>query len=513
MENSNLPPRRTRSTSRLVLFIFLVVCFVSSAVAGAMFASSSIFDGKKKTPVTVVERQRENKSEELIKATDKATILIMGVDIRHDDVGRSDTLMVATVDPKLDQASLLSIPRDTRVRIYGYGFDKINAAYAYGGEPLTEITVENFLGIDIDHYIIVNVHSFVKIIDAIGGVDIYVPKRMYYEDPWDDDGGLVIDLYPGRQHMDGKTAVTYVRYRDSEGDIGRVQRQQQFMAACLDKVTSPEIIPRIPEIIREVMYAVETDMSFRELLGLAGALKAAQANGLYTDMVPGYPLYIDEISYWIPYVDEIRYAMAEGLGVSVDSNMRRRFERDAHEYSDSIPDSAVEIPEGAENIGSARRKDSDSRRRSSFDSRESYNSRSDSTSDDDRYSTSESRTTADDRRTTSGDRYNYDNRSDDTTSRRYDERSSSENRTYDDRRESSTSDNYRRGESYPSDYQRDDTATRRLDDTTSRRYDDRSSSENRTDSDSRVYDDRRTSDSYRRDTTTDEAFDTPSRRN
>lgn len=489
MENSNLPPRRTRSKSRLVLFIFLVICFVSSAVAGAMFASSSIFDGKKKTPVTVIERQRENKSEELIKATDKATILIMGVDIRHDDVGRSDTLMVATVDPKLDQASLLSIPRDTRVRIYGYGFDKINAAYAYGGEPLTEITVENFLGIDIDHYIIVNVRSFVKIIDAIGGVDIYVPKRMYYEDPWDDDGGLVIDLYPGRQHMDGKTAVTYVRYRDSEGDIGRVQRQQQFMAACLDKVMSPEIIPRIPEIIREVMYAVETDMSFRELLGLAGALKAAQANGLYTDMVPGYPLYIDEISYWIPYVDEIRYAMAEGLGVSVDSNMRRRFERDAHEYSDSIPDSAVEIPEGAENIGSARR-------RSSFDARGNYYDRSDSTADNDRR----------------GENSPSDYRSDDTTSRRYDDRSYSENRTDSDSRKSSTSDTDRRGESYPSDYRRSDSEDDlRRDDTTSRRYDDRNYSENRTDSDSRIYDRRRTSDSYRRDTTTDEPFDTPSR--
>ena len=482
MENSNLPPRRTRSKSRLVLFLFLVICFITSAVAGAMFASSSIFDSKKKTPVTVIERQRENKSEELIKAKDKATILIMGVDIRHDDVGRSDTLMVATVDPKYDQASLLSIPRDTRVRIYGYGFDKINAAYAYGGEPLTEITVENFLGIDIDHYIIVNVRSFVKIIDAIGGVDIYVPKRMYYEDPWDDDGGLVIDLYPGRQHMDGKTAVTYVRYRDSEGDIGRVQRQQQFMEACLDKVMSPEIIPRIPDIIREIMYAIDTDMTFRELLELAGALKAAQANGLYTDMVPGYPLYIDEISYWIPYVDEIRYTMAEGLGVSVDSNMRRRVERDAHEYSDSIPDNAVEIPEGAESIGSARR-------RSSFDSRESYDSRESSPSD--------SRRTYDER----SDRYSEDSRQSYGSSER---RSLERNSDYDDRRESSSSDTYRRGEDYPADY-------RRSDDSTSRRYDERSYSENRTDYDSRVYDDRLTSDSYRRDTTTDDPFDTPSR--
>ena len=465
MENKNVPPRQTRSKSRLGIFIFLLICFVTSAVAGAIFAKSSIFE-KKKPPVTQLEKERENPSEELIKAKDKATILIMGVDVREDDVGRSDTLMVATVDPHTDQATLLSIPRDTRVMLYGYGFDKINAAYAYGGEPLTEKTVENFLGIDIDHYVIVNVRSFVKIIDAIGGIDIYVPKRMYYEDPWDDDGGLVIDIYPGRQHMDGKTAVTYVRYRDEEGDIGRVKRQQQFMEACLDKVTSPEIITHIPDIIREVMSAVDTDMSFRELLGLAGALKAAQANGLVTDMVPGYPLYIDGISYWIPYVEEIRFAMAEGLGVSVDSNLRRRAERDADEYSESIPDSAGAIPEGADNIGKP------SNRRES-----QRNSRND---DDDYYYNRRSYTPeSDNRRDTEEE-----NRRRDYT-------------TYDYRRSDSLEDDSR-------------------DDTTTRRYDNRSYSNDRTNSDRRIYDsrsdsDNRSNDNYERYRRVDEPFDVPRR--
>ncbi|MBQ7454044.1 MAG: LCP family protein, partial [Selenomonadaceae bacterium] len=202
--------------------ILLSLCFIGAALAGALFASSSVFDSD-----DPIKRFVNNDSEEeLIKATDKVTIIIMGVDVRKDDVGRSDTLMIATVDPRIDQATLLSIPRDTRVRIRGRGYDKINAAFAYGGVELTTSTVENFLGIDIDHYIMIDTSSFVKIIDAIGGVDIDVEKRMVYEDPWDDNGGLVIDLYPGQQHMDGKTAVTYVRYRDSEGDIGRVKRQQ-----------------------------------------------------------------------------------------------------------------------------------------------------------------------------------------------------------------------------------------------------------------------------------------------
>ena len=211
---------------------------------GALFASNSLLD---KSADDVVE-------EGLLTAKDKTTIMIMGVDERDDDVGRSDTLMVATLDPKKDQAALMSVPRDTRVKIKGHGWDKINAAYAYGsakggpeaGEKLAQRTVEDFLGVNMDHYVVVNIQAFQKIIDAIGGIDIDVEKRMYYEDPWDDDGGLIIDLQPGMQHMDGKTAVTYVRYRDEEGDIGRIKRQQKFMKACMDKVTSPAIIPKLP---------------------------------------------------------------------------------------------------------------------------------------------------------------------------------------------------------------------------------------------------------------------------
>ena len=335
MENENTPQEKRKR--RVLPAVLLILCFLASAAAGALLASSGLFDlDLKHDPIQQLDRM--NLDTELIKARDKTTILIMGVDVRHDDTGRSDTMMIATVDPKSDKASLLSVPRDTRVRIYGYGYDKINAAFAYGGEPLAERTVENFLGINIDHYVIVDVSSFVKIIDAIGGIDIDVEKRMRYEDPWDDNGGLVINLYPGVQHMDGQTAVTYVRYRDTEGDIGRIKRQQKFMAACMEKVMSPSFIPRIPAVLREVMAAVDTDMTTRQLLELAGSLNSAKDNGLQTDMVPGYPLYIEDISYWIPDIEELQYAMATGLGVNVDSRLKSRVRRIADEYSASIPE-------------------------------------------------------------------------------------------------------------------------------------------------------------------------------
>ena len=192
-------------------------------------------------------------------------VMIMGVDRRADDAGRSDTLMVAAVDVDSSKAALLSIPRDTRVAIEGNGYDKINHAYAFGGHKLTQQTVENLLGVKIDHYILIDTKSFAGIIDAIGGVDLNVEKRMYYEDPWDDNGGLVIDLYPGEQHLDGDRAIQYVRYRDGEGDIGRVGRQQKFVKAVLAQVISPDMLPRLPKLAEEVRKAVETDMSVTEL--------------------------------------------------------------------------------------------------------------------------------------------------------------------------------------------------------------------------------------------------------
>ncbi|MBO6235945.1 MAG: LCP family protein, partial [Schwartzia sp.] len=255
------------------------------------------------------------------------------------------------VDPKKKSASLLSIPRDTRVHVPGYGYDKVNVAYSLGGHELTQDTVEEFLDTPVEHYVLIKVPTFKRIIDAIGGVDIDVEKRMEYVDEWDDDGGLVIDLYPGPQHMDGATAITYVRYRDEEGDIGRIERQQKFMKAVMDQVMSPSIIPRLPNIIREVMGSVETDLSFRQCLELAGALKEAQSNGLHTKMVSGRPVYIDEISYWIPDLYDTREEMADMLGITISGNAKTEMERDASAYAASIPANAKEVPEDDNTIG------------------------------------------------------------------------------------------------------------------------------------------------------------------
>lgn len=347
MQKSSIPPRKSKRKHRIWPWLLLFFCFAAAAIGGALFASSSLLDKPIEKAV----------DDDLLTAKDKATIMIMGVDERDDDVGRSDTLMIASIDPKKNQASLLSVPRDTRVKIKGHGFDKINAAYAYGHEKLSQDTVEGLLGLNIDHYIIINTKSFAKIIDALGGIDIDVPKRMYYEDPWDDDGGLVIDFRPGMQHMDGAKAVTYVRYRDEEGDLGRIRRQQDFVKACVDKLVSPAVIPKLPSIIREVMGSIKTDLSFRQLLEFAGTLKDAKRNGLKTDMVPGRPLYIDGISYWIPDLTKLRTTVADTLGITMDAKTRSRMESDIREYENSIPSTATEVPASDTSIGHAKSSD------------------------------------------------------------------------------------------------------------------------------------------------------------
>lgn len=327
---------KKNKSSYVKYILILVVVFILSGMVGAFFANALV-DNKPD--------YNEDDKKGMLVANDKATVMIMGVDERADDVGRSDTLMIATLDPDKNQAALLSVPRDTRVKIKGHGFDKINAAYAYGGRKLTQETIESLLNTHIDHYIKINVHGFTKIIDALGGIDIDVEKRMYYEDPWDDDGGLYIDLQPGMQHMDGKTAITYVRYRDEEGDIGRIKRQQNFMKAVMDKLVSPTIIPKLPAIVSAVSDSVETDMSVSEILSFLGTLQDAKDNGLKSEMLPGKPVYIEGISYWVPDISKTRQILANTLGIKINQSITTSIHEDNIEYEKSIPDNAVEVTE------------------------------------------------------------------------------------------------------------------------------------------------------------------------
>jgi len=268
---------------------------------------------------------------------EKINLLVLGVDARDDDVGRSDTAFVVTIDTSAKKITMLSIPRDTRVKIEGHGWDKMNHAYAFGGSKLSKSTVENLLGIPLDYTVVMNFQGFVRMIDALGGVTIDVEKRMFYSDPYDDNGGLFIDLYPGVQKLNGKTAMEYVRYRDEEGDIGRVARQQKFLKALLQEISKPQIITKLPELIKEFAAAVKTDMPTKEMVKLIPIINDGAKAGLQTESLSGTPCFIQDVSYWLPDIKELRYKVAQIQGILVDDRYTQVTDKLAREYDNSVP--------------------------------------------------------------------------------------------------------------------------------------------------------------------------------
>lgn len=158
------------------------------------------------------------------------SVLMLGVDERKDDSGRSDTMIVITVNPEKQTMKMLSIPRDTRTEIIGHDtVDKINHAYAFGGVPMAVDTVENFLNIPIDYYVFINMEGFLQIIDTLGGVTI------------NNDMDLTFDEYhfpEGEITLDGNEALIFsrIRYEDPRGDFGRQIRQRQIIEAVMKKL-------------------------------------------------------------------------------------------------------------------------------------------------------------------------------------------------------------------------------------------------------------------------------------
>jgi LCP family protein required for cell wall assembly len=182
-------------------------------------------------------------------------VLLMGTDSRDDELGppRTDTLILLTLDRQSGSAGMLSLPRDLWVPIPGYNMTyKLNTAYAIGedrgyeggGPQLVKDTVSNFLGQPVPYYVQVNFHGFIELIDLIGGVDIEVPKTIYDEAyPTADYGVETFYLEAGWQHLDGETALKYVRTRNVDDDYGRAGRQQALIRAVLNKVMSANMIP------------------------------------------------------------------------------------------------------------------------------------------------------------------------------------------------------------------------------------------------------------------------------
>jgi polyisoprenyl-teichoic acid--peptidoglycan teichoic acid transferase len=243
---------------------------------------------------------------------ERTNILLIGTDSRVGAAGgNTDVLILCSIDRKHQRIELLSIPRDTKVMFPDGTYSKINEGLMLGGPALTESLVNGLIHQPIDHYALTHFGGLVDIIDTIGGVTINVDKRMYYN-TGDKQYG-VINLQPGVQNLSGEQALGYVRFRhDTLGDIGRTERQQEFLAALAKQLLQPANVTKLPTLVREFWDTIDTDMSMLEVLGIAGKAKQFEGYQIIHETLPGSFHDPDkntpnDQSYWIVNPQEAQY--------------------------------------------------------------------------------------------------------------------------------------------------------------------------------------------------------------
>ncbi len=235
-------------------------------------------------------------------------ILVMGVDrvpgvsskSKKALLGRTDTMILVRFDPNNDKVSMVSIPRDSRVDIPGVGIAKINDANVEGGAILSaKVVSETLNDIPIDRYVRVTTDALQELVDLVGGIEVFVPEAMHYEDVTQ---GLFIDLEPGWQTLNGEQAEHFSRFRNKRGgDIGRVQRQQILIKALRERLQSPTVLPKLPMLLRMMQQYIDTNLSLEEILALTNFTKELETEAVRMVLLPGRFSRIDEFqaSYWI----------------------------------------------------------------------------------------------------------------------------------------------------------------------------------------------------------------------
>ncbi|MCA0985194.1 LCP family protein [Halobacillus yeomjeoni] len=229
-----------------------------------------------------------------VKEQEPLNILLMGVDERTYDSGRSDALMVMTLDPGDNRSQIVSIPRDTRTKLVGDApesgiMDKINHSYAFGGADMTINTVENFLDIELDYYVKVNMQGLADLVDAVGGISINNPIS------WR-DGSYTFPK--GSLQMDGEKALGYVRmrYQDPRGDLGRNERQRLVIQGVIDSGAQVGAVNKIGDVMDALGNNVSTNMDFMVMKDLLMNYRDARKN-MTTYQMTGRGTKIDGIYY------------------------------------------------------------------------------------------------------------------------------------------------------------------------------------------------------------------------
>lgn len=300
---------RVKSPLRLAAAILILAMIIYLGFSGAM----SIITGK---PIRFGLWSKTAASEK----SELLNFVVAGVD---DEGYRTDLILFCQYDPSANSISALQVPRDTKVDTKRSD-KKINSAYGSKGKEETMLTeLEQIVGIRADKYAIVSFKAFRELIDAIGGVEVDVPIRMYYTDPVQN---LVIDLRPGKQLLDGRHAEMFMRFRKNNdgtgyknGDIDRNAAQKQFYQAAADKLLSGGTILKIPKILNIITSNLKTNFTGDEAIKYIGKIPKFSMENIRIEALPGYGDYdTDGVSYFFYDKEKTKTLVGEMFKKSID---------------------------------------------------------------------------------------------------------------------------------------------------------------------------------------------------
>ena len=298
---------RKKSNGKLILWVgSFVGLLLVGVICYAMFFVNELTETAKEIHEPMQRVFSEKREDPIIfQDKDPFSVLVLGVDERDGDKGRSDTMIVLTVNPTLQSTNMVSIPRDTYGEIVGMGFeDKLNHAYAFGGIDMSLASVEHFLDIPIDYVVQVNMESFKEIIDAVGGVavtnslDFHVGEHTFPK---------------GELTLDGEEALAFVRMRmdDPRGDFGRQDRQKQVIQGILQKGAKVSSLLKFKSIFEAIGNNVRTNMTFDEMVEVQKNYRDATKSVEQIMFENGVGKRMDGIWYYMMDSDELEKVKAE----------------------------------------------------------------------------------------------------------------------------------------------------------------------------------------------------------
>ena len=294
--------KQRKNAKRRKILITTIIALLSILIVGAVVVWSRI---SKAENAIHQEVETVNLRDKEIEDDGSFSVLLLGIDNgaygREGEVGRSDSMLLVTVNPKQKKTTMISIPRDTYTEIIGYGtFDKINHAYAFGKEQFSINSVQNLFNVPVDYYVTVDMHGLMGLVDAVGGIDITPALTFTYEGESFTEGVT--------RHVDGEAALRYarMRYDDPEGDTGRQKRQQYVIQKIVEKLLTLSSISKFEEILKTLENSVKTDFTVEKLVSIAQTHKEALQH-FETDTVAGQGEMINGIYYFVvPEEEKIR---------------------------------------------------------------------------------------------------------------------------------------------------------------------------------------------------------------